>query len=74
MENKTTVIEGYMGDGVDLIHNWSSVQEALESGRFEYLWLNYDEDFDDFNPDDLYKCQSVEEMIEMVGFPFELSN
>jgi hypothetical protein len=74
MENKTTVIEGYMSDGVDLIHNWSSVQEALESGRFEYLWLNYDEDFDDFNPDDLYKCQSVEEMIEMVGFPFELSN
>ena len=73
MENKTKVIEGYMGDGVDLIHYWSSVNEALESGRFEYLWNNYDEDLDDFHPDELEKCQSVEEMIEMVGFPFELS-
>lgn len=71
---KTKVIEGYMGDGVDLIHHWSSVEEALQSGRFEYLWNNYDEEFDDFNPDDLIKCQSVEEMIKIVGFPFELSN
>ena len=71
---KTKVIEGYMGDGVDLIHHWSSVEEALESGRFEYLWNNYDEDMDDFHPDELEKCQSVEEMIKIVGFPFELSN
>lgn len=70
---KTIVIEGYMVDDIDRIHIWSSVEEALGTGRFEYLWIEYDED-DEFsvNPDDLYDCQSVEELIEKVGYPFEV--
>lgn len=71
MEKKTIVIEGYMHDGIDRIHVWSSVEDALESGRFEYL-DEQDHDDDDFNPDELDQCESVEELIEMVGYPFEV--
>jgi len=73
MENKTIVIEGYMGDGIDRVYTWGSVEEAIETGRFEYLYGMYDEDDEDsINPDDLDKCESVEELIEMVGYPFEV--
>jgi hypothetical protein len=73
MENNTIVIEGYMNDGIDRVYSWGSVDEALESGRFEYLDGMYDEDDEDsLNPDDLENCESVEELIEMVGYPFEV--
>jgi hypothetical protein len=65
------VLEGYMSDGVDLIHEWKSVKEALDSGRFDYLWDMFDEDEDE-NPDDLYECETIEELIEKVSYPFEL--
>ena len=65
------VLEGYMSNGVDLIHEWSSVREALDSGRFDYLWSNYDEDEDE-NPDDLYRCETIEELIKKVSYPFEI--
>lgn len=73
MENKVIVIEGYIEGGKDLVHIWGSVEEALESGRFEYLEQIQDEDDEDsINPDDLEDCQSVQELIDLVGFPFEV--
>ena len=69
MENTTIVIEGYMGDGIDRVYTWGSVQEALDSGRFEYLEF---QDLEEFVYDDLETCQSVEELINLVGYPFEV--
>jgi hypothetical protein len=69
---ETIVIETYMSDGVDLVHSWSSVKEAFDSGRLDYLWDEYDENSGDEHPDDLKKCQSVEELIEKVSYPFYL--
>lgn len=42
----TKVLETYTSDGIDIIHEWSSVEEALESGRFDYLFEEewYDDD------------------------------
>jgi hypothetical protein len=36
------VLETNMGDGIDLKHYWSNVDEARESGRFDYLVENGD--------------------------------
>jgi hypothetical protein len=66
--NEVKMIEG------DLTHSWSTVGEALESGKFNYLWDMYTDGLIDFHPDELHNCKSVEEMIKMVGFPFEISN
>lgn len=65
----TVVIETYMYDGIDRVYVWSSVEEAINSGRFEYI------DFDDeqdFTEDDFYACKSVEELIGLVSYPFEI--
>ena len=56
------VLETNMTDGVDLIHNWKTVKQALKSGRFDYH-----EDIDD-----LYNCKSIEELIETISYPFSL--
>ena len=60
-----TVIETNMWDGNDLIHKWYSVKEALESGRFDYLIEN-----GDYKEKQLTSCKSVEELVELVGYPF----
>jgi hypothetical protein len=54
-----------MGDGNDLIHEWHSVKEALESGRFDYLIEN-----GSYKEKQLTSCKSVEELVELVGYPF----
>lgn len=56
------VRETYMDDGVDLIHTFSTVQEALDSGRFEYI------------EEDLTEYKSVEELIAHVGYPFSIED
>ena len=69
-ENKqemTKVIETYLDDG-DQTYWWSCVNEALESGRFEYL----EEELDEEEMEDIVKSKSVKELIEKVGFPFFL--
>ena len=41
MTNKvTTVVETNMWDRVDLIHTWSTADEARDSGRFDFLIEN----------------------------------
>jgi hypothetical protein len=41
MKNKvTTVVETNMYDGVDLIHTWTTADEARDSGRFDFLIEN----------------------------------
>jgi hypothetical protein len=63
----TKVIETYLADG-DETYWWSSVDEALESGRFEYL----EEELDEEEMEDIENSKSVKELIEKVGFPFFL--
>lgn len=71
MENKTVVIETYMHDGIDRVHIWSTVEEAFNSGRFDYLetQCEFDEDMD---LDMIENSSSVEELITNVGYPFEV--
>ena len=66
----TQVLETEMYDGVDLIHNWKSVKHALNSGRFDYLYE--DLEMYDLTEEDIKNCKSVEELINMVGYPFIL--
>jgi len=62
---KVIVIETYMGDGNDLIHEWKTVRAALKSGRFDYLIEN-----GDYKKKQLTSCETVEELVELVGYPF----
>lgn len=39
-EKQVVVVETNMWDGVDLVHTWSNVDEARDSGRFDYLIEN----------------------------------
>jgi hypothetical protein len=65
MTNLITVIETYMEDGNDLIHEWYSVKEALKSGRFDYLIEN-----GSYKEKQLTSCKTIEELVELVGYPF----
>ena len=67
MATKILVGETYMADGIDLIHEWSSVEEAWESGRLDFLedFLDDDEEFEEIK-----KSKSVQELIEKVSYPF----
>ena len=67
MKNLVTVIETNMWDGNDLIHEWYSVKEALESGRFDYLIED-----GSYKVKQLTSCASVEELVELVGYPFSV--
>ena len=67
MKNLVTVIETYMRDGNDLIHEWYSVKEALESGRFDYLIEDCS-----YKEKQLTSCKSVEELIKLAGYPFSV--
>jgi hypothetical protein len=42
MKNPVVVIETEMYDGVDLIHTWYNIDDAKESGRFDFLVDNGD--------------------------------
>jgi len=63
----TKVIETNMSDGIDLTHFFDDVNEALESGRFDYLVEN-----GDLEEEQLTTCKSVQELIKLVGYPFFL--
>jgi hypothetical protein len=69
---KILVGETYMNDGIDLIHTWGSVQEALDSGRFEYLNEMWDEDQNDLTWDEVQEIENLEEFINTVSYPFYL--
>lgn len=64
----TKVIETYHTEG-DQTYYWSSVDEALESGRFEYLEEQLQED----EYEDIKSSKSVKELIKKVGYPFFLA-
>ena len=67
MKNLITVIETYMGDGIDLIHEWETVREALESGRFDYLIED-----GSYKKKQLTSCKSVEELVQLASYPFSV--
>jgi hypothetical protein len=67
MTNLIRVIETYMWDGNDLIHEWYSVKEALESGRFDYLIED-----GSYKEKQLTSCKSVEELVNLAGYPFSV--
>jgi len=61
------VRETNMSDGIDLYHEFNSVEEALDSERFDYLIEN-----EDFTEQELISCKSVEELINKINYPFYL--
>ena len=63
------VRETYMSDGIDVIFVWSSISEAVESGRFDYL---YERDKKDYKR--MRKCKTIEELISTVGYPFSIED
>jgi hypothetical protein len=67
MENLIRVIETEMWDGNDLIHEWKTVRTALNSGRFDYLIEN-----GSYKKKQLASCENVEELVELVGYPFSV--
>lgn len=67
MEKQIRVLETGMCDGIDIIHTFTSVEEALESGRFDYLIEQ-----DEYTEEELSSYKSVEEFIEKIGYPFFL--
>ena len=69
---KILVGETYMSDGVDLIHTWGTVEEALSSGRFEYLNEMWNEDLEDLTWDEVQEIEDLKKFIETVGYPFYL--
>jgi hypothetical protein len=80
------VIETNMSDGIDLIHEWSSVEEALQSGRFDYvyqMWCDeYPDEIEDYDiqdEEDLFnffkqECKGIEDFIEKISYPFDLAD
>ena len=74
MKQKKYIIgEGQMHNGIDLIHTWVSVEDALNSERFDYLRdnLEYKKDHElyDYNEDtyrQLENCKTMEEFIELM--------
>jgi len=64
------VIETNMCDNRDVIWNWKSIDEAIESGRFEWMYEDSD------NKKQLKRARkknTVEEFIEEIGYPFFIS-
>lgn len=65
------IIETNMSDGVDIIWDFNTIQEALESERFDYLSQFIDEDSELSELDViLSKSETIEEFINNVGYPF----
>jgi len=60
------VIETNMGDGIDLVHDWNTIDEAVDSGRFEYIEQNDGKKA----WKKIMKATTIEEFIENVGYPF----
>jgi hypothetical protein len=68
------VIETYHHDG-DQTYYWSTIQEALESGRFDYMEQQVEDDYvdeEDYETfDDLIKdSKDLRDFIDKVGYPF----
>ncbi len=71
MKKKIVLVgETYMDNGIDLIHSWSSVEEALESERFSFLREYWDDE--EMSWDELTQMKDLEEFIEKVNHPFYL--
>jgi hypothetical protein len=67
MRTKVRVLETDMFDGNNLLHTFTSVTNALSSGRFDYLVEN-----GFMKRKELRSCKSVQELILLVGRPFYL--
>jgi hypothetical protein len=61
-----------MDNGVDLIHSWTSVEEALESERFSFLEEYWDEDSNDMSWEQVTQMTDLKEFIKKVSHPFYL--
>jgi hypothetical protein len=69
-----TIIETYHHDG-DQTYYWSTIQEALDSGRFDYMYEQVEEDYDGGGEyetfDDLIKdSEDLRDFIDKVSYPF----
>lgn len=59
--------ETNMSNGVDLIHYWNDIPEAIKSGRFDYL-MEMDED--NFYETLFFNSETLEDFIKNIGYPF----
>ena len=73
MKKVYVVNESNMSDGVDVKHLWASPQEAIKSGRFEYMVENGDEE-DTERYEELCKCQTFDEFFEICDYFFTLED
>jgi hypothetical protein len=69
-----TIIETYHCDG-DQTYYWNSIEEALESGRFDYMNEQVEENYDcggEYKTfDDLIKdSKDLRDFIDKVSYPF----
>jgi hypothetical protein len=59
------IVETYHHDG-DQTYYWSSIEEALESGRFDFLndmWDEYNDDYETFQ-DFVTSCSDLRDFID----------
>ena len=70
VKENVLVGETYMSDGVDLIHSWSSVEEALESGRFDFCEEMWDDE--EMSWEEVTEMTDLKEFIEKINYPFYL--
>jgi hypothetical protein len=78
MTTELKIIETYHIDG-DQTYYWSTIEEALDSGRFDFMYDEIEGEFELFGEtflgyetfDDLIKdCKDLKDFIEKVGYPF----
>ena len=67
--SKVHVRETDMADGNDVIWKWPSARAAVRSGRLDYVIER-----GLFTKGQLMSCSSVNELVDLVGFPFSVEN
>ena len=61
------ILETNMVDGIDVVYNFDTVDEAWKSGRFDWIY-----EYDRKLWKKIQKCKTVEKLIDKVGYPFDL--
>lgn len=61
------VVETNMADGIDLVHEFFSIEDAIKSERFDYIKENFGKkEWRNI----LRKSKTIEDFIKNVGYPF----
>jgi hypothetical protein len=66
------IIETGMSDGIDRIHEWDTVEDALASGRFDYCTESLEDEDEEEEWFVAMKKLSLEEFIGFEGHLFSI--